>query len=214
MRESTFKSSKIIQLILYLHDKHVWIFQAIANAYKATCSKIKVDNSGCVLRLLSLILPPYSRSCGILSISLSKSLCYAPSKGNLEWTSSLSNTGWYFPRKLWSWMCTDNRVCSIISLNYTRRLNVKWLSLTRTCDSIGGLVKLQLKLVHRWVIRFHGQHRARSLVHAQSSVDIRAPFYNHGLNLIPPWISNHMSCNVWEEITYPFLNFNGCTVEV
>ena len=25
---------------------------------------------------------------------------------------------------------------------------------------------------------------------------------------------NHMPCNVWDEITYPFLNFNGCTVEV
>ena len=32
--------------------------------------------------------------------------------------------------------------------------------------------------------------------------------------LIPAWISNHMSCNVWDEITYPFLNFNGATVEV
>ena len=35
-----------------------------------------------------------------------------------------------------------------------------------------------------------------------------------GIFLIPAWISNHMSCNVWDEITYPFLNLNGCTVEV
>ena len=28
------------------------------------------------------------------------------------------------------------------------------------------------------------------------------------------WISNHMPSKVWDEITYPFLNFNGCTVEV
>ena len=41
-----------------------------------------------------------------------------------------------------------------------------------------------------------------------------APFTNMVLTLIPAWISNHMSCNVWEEITYPFLTFNGCTVEV
>ena len=40
------------------------------------------------------------------------------------------------------------------------------------------------------------------------------PFYWHGLTLILAWISNHMSCNVWDEITYPFLNFNGATVEV
>ena len=33
--------------------------------------------------------------------------------------------------------------------------------------------------------------------------------------LIPPaWISNHIHYKVWDEITYPFLNFNGATVEV
>ena len=26
----------------------------------------------------------------------------------------------------------------------------------------------------------------------------------------PAWISNHMPSRVWDEITYPFLNFNGC----
>ena len=39
-------------------------------------------------------------------------------------------------------------------------------------------------------------------------------FYLHGLTLIPAWISNHMPGKVWGDITYPFLNFNGCTVEV
>ena len=34
------------------------------------------------------------------------------------------------------------------------------------------------------------------------------------LTLIPAWISNHMPSKMWDEITYPFLNFNGCTVEV
>ena len=32
--------------------------------------------------------------------------------------------------------------------------------------------------------------------------------------LIPAWISYHMLRKVWDEITYPFLNFNGATVEV
>ena len=41
----------------------------------------------------------------------------------------------------------------------------------------------------------------------------RGPFYHHGLTLIPAWISNHMPRKVWAEITYPFPNFNGCTVE-
>ena len=29
-----------------------------------------------------------------------------------------------------------------------------------------------------------------------------------------PWISNYTHYNVWDEINYPFLNFNGATVEV
>ena len=40
------------------------------------------------------------------------------------------------------------------------------------------------------------------------------PFYYNGLTLIPAWISNHMPGKVWDEITNPFLNFNGATVEV
>ena len=32
--------------------------------------------------------------------------------------------------------------------------------------------------------------------------------------IVPAWISNHTPSKVWDGITYPFLNFNGCTVEV
>ena len=35
-----------------------------------------------------------------------------------------------------------------------------------------------------------------------------------GLTLIQAWINNHMPSNVWDEISYPFLNFNDATVEV
>ena len=38
-------------------------------------------------------------------------------------------------------------------------------------------------------------------------------FYLHGLILIPAWISNHTQYNVWDEIIYPFLNFNGATLQ-
>ena len=44
--------------------------------------------------------------------------------------------------------------------------------------------------------------------------DTCGPFYQHGLTLISAWISNYVTYKVWDEITYPFLNFNGCTVEV
>ena len=40
------------------------------------------------------------------------------------------------------------------------------------------------------------------------------PFYWHSLTLIPAWISNYIHYKVWDEITYPFPNFNGVTVEV
>ena len=34
------------------------------------------------------------------------------------------------------------------------------------------------------------------------------------LSLIPAWISNHMPSKVCDRITYPFPNFNSCTIEV
>ena len=40
------------------------------------------------------------------------------------------------------------------------------------------------------------------------------PFHQHGLTFIAAWISNYIHYNGWDGITYPFLNFNGATVEV
>ena len=40
------------------------------------------------------------------------------------------------------------------------------------------------------------------------------PLYYHELTLISAWIFNHMSSEVWGEITYSFPNFNGAAVEV
>ena len=36
----------------------------------------------------------------------------------------------------------------------------------------------------------------------------------HGLTLRPAWISNYIHYKVWDEIIYPFTNFNGATIEV
>ena len=44
--------------------------------------------------------------------------------------------------------------------------------------------------------------------------DFSSPFYWYGLTLILAWISNQMSRKVWDKIIYPFLNFNGASVEV
>ena len=41
-----------------------------------------------------------------------------------------------------------------------------------------------------------------------------APLTNIVLALIPAWISDYIHYKVWDEITYPFPNFNSGTVEV
>ena len=40
------------------------------------------------------------------------------------------------------------------------------------------------------------------------------PFYQQELIIFLAWIRNHMPGKVWNEVTYPFANFNGTTVEV
>ena len=40
------------------------------------------------------------------------------------------------------------------------------------------------------------------------------PLWLTWINLIPIWINNHIPNKLWGEITNPFPNFNGCTVEV
>ena len=37
---------------------------------------------------------------------------------------------------------------------------------------------------------------------------------SYGLTLLPAWISTHTHYKLWDDTTYPFLNFNGATVEV
>ena len=47
------------------------------------------------------------------------------------------------------------------------------------------------------------------------TVYILASFYKYGLTWIPTWIqSNQMTNKVWGDITNPFPNVNGCTIEV
>ena len=38
------------------------------------------------------------------------------------------------------------------------------------------------------------------------------PIYKHELNSIPAWISKYIPYKVKDDITYPFPNFNGATV--
>ena len=40
------------------------------------------------------------------------------------------------------------------------------------------------------------------------------PLLQTWINLFPEWISNYIHYKVWDEITYPFPNFNSATIEV
>ena len=40
------------------------------------------------------------------------------------------------------------------------------------------------------------------------------PYYLHGLTLIPARINNYTPIKVCGDISYPFLNFSGCNVEI
>ena len=51
-----------------------------------------------------------------------------------------------------------------------------------------------------------------SLGHQGTDKFTREPFYYHGLTLIAVWISNHIHCKVWDEISCPSPNFNNTTV--
>ena len=44
--------------------------------------------------------------------------------------------------------------------------------------------------------------------------DIWGRFYLHGLTSIPAWISYQTLSKLQDGITYPFLNFSGCTIKV
>ena len=39
-------------------------------------------------------------------------------------------------------------------------------------------------------------------------------FYKHILTIIQAWVSNQTNYKVWDEITFPFPNSNGCTDEM
>ena len=47
-----------------------------------------------------------------------------------------------------------------------------------------------------------------------SAMGTMCPFYYYGLTFTTTWISNYTCYRVWYEITYPFSNINGKTIEV
>ena len=48
----------------------------------------------------------------------------------------------------------------------------------------------------------------------KKSIDIKPQQRVNHVHNILAWISNYTHSKVWDDITYPFPNSNGCTVEV
>ena len=54
---------------------------------------------------------------------------------------------------------------------------------------------------------YHNYHNYGWEAIQRELLETWAHFYKHGLTLIAALISNYMPSKVWDEITYPFLNF-------
>ena len=73
--------------------------------------------------------------------------------------------------------------------------------------------------MHRWYKHSKTEHNQTMHLSYGISFDgygqlSPGTIYWHGLISTPSWISNHMPSEMWGEITYPFPNCNGATVEV
>ena len=69
----------------------------------------------------------------------------------------------------------------------------------------------------RWAWMMYGIHMGnitQSISYIKVMCIEQGPLLLTWIILISAWISNHMPSKVWDEITFPFLNFNGATVEV
>ena len=90
-----------------------------------------------------------------------------------------------------------------------------WMPLIAVWLRIAGLITQHL----RWLWfectvhpqNMHSFRNVRCLVLVRYDLPYTSAFFT---NFNPRWIINHTPCNVWDEITYPFPNFNGCTVDV
>ena len=65
-----------------------------------------------------------------------------------------------------------------------------------------------------WKYVANNSYHSHGKVHKMAFNAARGPFYQHGVSVIPPWISDYIHYKVWDEFTYPFTNFTGATIEI
>ena len=92
---------------------------------------------------------------------------------------------------------------------HLKLLSVKWWPF---CPGVYESIELLLMLDILEIDQVKQGHRnalQNIMVESPSS-----PFNLYGLTLIPTRINDYTHYKVWDEIFYPFSNFNSCTVEV
>ena len=84
------------------------------------------------------------------------------------------------------------------------------LSLTLKIHQIRGIFSLITALFVQIHLRVQSKENNKTRYYWPTW----GPFYWHVLNFCSTRIGNHMSSKIWGEITYPFPNCNGCTLEI
>ena len=92
-------------------------------------------------------------------------------------------------------------------LNRSFRRRSKKTSKLRVTGLCAGIHRGPVNSPHKWPV-------TRKMFPFDDVIMTRRPFYYHGIILILTWIGYHMPSKVWDEITYPFQNYNGATVKV
>ena len=65
-----------------------------------------------------------------------------------------------------------------------------------------------------WPLVSPGHQRPRFCIFVTKEPCLLGGPFTNSLTLITAWINNSMLSKVWDEITHPFPNFSGCTVQV
>ena len=99
----------------------------------------------------------------------------------------------------YAYMC----VCvSLVLIHEIVCLQRQWTSRTSKLP-LATLRTHPMDWVTRWIYIEHGP---RNMMRYSANIQT--------VSLIAAWIANYIHYKVWDEITYPFTNFNSATVEV
>ena len=111
-------------------------------------------------------------------------------------------------------ICHAFSVCSCLWLNQipegcdaTTKIAQPWIFLTKSHEWMVKCVNSLKKLLWAWKI-FTGVSIRPQLFFTLG------PFHQYGLTLFQGWGVYHMPSKVWDKISYPFPNSNGCTIEI